>query len=214
MTDEVNLSPTAGATHDTLSQFIVYACPVGPLAEQLDYYLQASLKQCGANAAHRYMPHCTLTGFFHEVESSIPRYVQALEQSLTRAQQTRLHQPIVIRALSFNDDWHGLEIEADWLKTLVDDFSKHADSSTRPDEIRLKSWLHLSLAYKFDLSHAAQLRDLAEAHVNIESDVNWELRYYQRLKELNTDTTAVSQTEKPIETYGGDRWICHHAWKL
>ncbi len=45
----------------SLSQFIVYACPQGELAEQIQDFYQESLDLCGFNAAHNYMPHCTLT---------------------------------------------------------------------------------------------------------------------------------------------------------
>ncbi|MEO0802793.1 MAG: hypothetical protein AAFY57_11025 [Cyanobacteria bacterium J06642_2] len=50
-----------------LRELILYACPVGSLVEQLDCYFQKSLQLCGHNTAHLYMPHCTLTGFFHDV---------------------------------------------------------------------------------------------------------------------------------------------------
>ena len=48
-----------------ICEFIVYACPVGTLAGQLDLFFARSRAECGENAAHAYPPHCTLTGFFH-----------------------------------------------------------------------------------------------------------------------------------------------------
>ena len=47
-----------------MPKLIVYACPVGELAEQLETYFSKSRLACGPNQAHQYMPHCTLTGFF------------------------------------------------------------------------------------------------------------------------------------------------------
>jgi ubiquitin-associated SH3 domain-containing protein len=194
-----------------LSQFIVYACPIGNLAEQLDRYFQVSLETVGANSAHRYMPHCTLTGFFYEVELSVSRYVDALSQSLAIAQPHRPASPITIRTLSFKEDWHGLELDSDWLKALVADFSNRVESLTRPDPIRLKSWLHLSLAYGFEPSHASQLKALAIDSVDLDADVAWELRLYQRFSQETGDRPSRFE---PTEEYGGDRWRCHYRWTL
>ena len=201
-----------------MTQFIVYACPTGALAERLDRYFEKSLTLCGVNAAHRYMPHSTLTGFFHDVESSVPQYIEALGNALTRAQASRSDQPIQITALSFRDDWHGLELESDWLKALVADFAHHVDSFNRPDPLRLKSWLHLSLAYEFELSQSVQLTHLAQTHIDITADVNWELRYYQRIKKQDAqhDHHSCTTDSRPIEEtiYGGDRWLCHRVWRI
>ena len=201
-----------------ITQFIVYACPIGALAEQIDRFFEKSLVLCGANAAHRYMPHCTLTGFFHDIESSVPRYVEALDNALAYAQANYPEQPIQIKTLSFRDDWHGLELEADWLKALVADFARHADSPTRPDPLRLKSWLHLSLAYEFEPSQTVQLTHLAQTHIDIAADVGWELRYYQRIKVKdlqNSPNVEVTETRTTNGmTYGSDRWICHRVWRI
>ncbi len=203
-----------------LSQFIIYACPTGALAKHLEQYFEKSLASCGANAAHRYMPHCTLTGFFHDVESSIPHYVQALALAFNHAQSTRPASPIQITSLAYRDDWHGLELESEWLKAFIADFAYAADSPTRLDSLRLKSWLHLSLAYEFDPLQAAQLQHLAHSILDITADVKWELRFYQRIKEFDGVGIGEGDGEERRERgdgdvcYGGDRWRCHYSWRL
>jgi hypothetical protein len=39
---------------DSLGKFIIYACPVGELKEQLEDYFHKSLNLCGKNTAHNY----------------------------------------------------------------------------------------------------------------------------------------------------------------
>ncbi|HEY9621323.1 MAG TPA: hypothetical protein V6C78_13185 [Crinalium sp.] len=176
-----------------LEFFIVYACPVGELAEQLDQYFQQSLDCCGANAAHHYMPHCTLTGFFQDEESAIPLYVEALDRAFHQVQPCP-NPVITIQQLAFRSDWHGLELQSDWLKNLIVVFATSAASPTRREALRLKDWLHLSLAYDFQREHSDVLQQLAQNYISLKTPVQWELRFYQRNAE--------------------QRWICHQSWRL
>ena len=41
-------------------EFIVYACPLGTLGNQLDEYMEQTLYRCGRNGAHKSDPHVTL----------------------------------------------------------------------------------------------------------------------------------------------------------
>jgi hypothetical protein len=54
--------------------YIVYACPIGALTEEIEHYFAQSLELYGPNAVHKYMPHCTLTGFFHDESGSLSIY--------------------------------------------------------------------------------------------------------------------------------------------
>lgn len=175
------------------SQFIVYACPVGELAEQLDTYFEQSLRLCGRNAAHHYMPHCTLTGFFQDDEAAVAIYQKAIAQALKQAPPPP--DPVItITGMTFRPDWHGLELQSDWLKTLIKTIAHLAESPTRQEPLRLKDWLHLSLAYEFAPEHAKKLTHLAQSYVDVRSPVQWELRFYQR----HSDHT----------------WTCHQAWSI
>lgn len=175
------------------NSFIIYACPTGELAEQLDRYFQQTLTACGANAAHHYMPHCTLTGFFQDEETAIPLYVQALDRALSQAQSC-LTPVMTIQQLTFCPDWHGLELQSEWLKKMMTTFATFATSSTRQDALRLKDWLHLSLAYEFQPEQSELLIRLAQECINLQASVLWELRFYQR--------------------HSDHRWTCHRSWQL
>lgn len=177
-----------------MPKLIVYACPVGELAEQLETYFSKSHHACGPNQAHDYMPHCTLTGFFEDVTSSVPKYTQALERSLKRYRRSQPTPPLEVIDLKFGDNWHGLELSSDWLKKLILDFVCTATSPTRKSPLRPKDWLHLSLAYGFGPEQAATLQTLAQEVVDPQAPTGWELRFYQQ----NPDRS----------------WLCHQRLKL
>lgn len=173
--------------------FILYACPVGELADQLQAYFVESEQRCGRNAAHNYMPHCTLTGFFRDEETSIGVYEAAIAQALEEQLAIALPR-ITVQQMSFRPDWYGLEIESPWLQQFTVLVAQYADSPTRQEPLRLKSWLHLSLAYEFQPESAATLKQLAVQHINPQAPVAWEIRFYQR--------------------HPNHRWTCHHNWPL
>ncbi len=175
-------------------QFIIYACPVGELNNQLEIYFTKSLQLYGENTAHKYMSHCTLTGFFSDNCSSIPVYLEALDRAYKKAKHNNLSLDIEIKQITFSGNWHGLELQADGLKELIVNFTQIANSPTRTEEIRLKDWLHLSLAYDFDERNGEKLKFLATELIDLNSNVNWELRFYQK----NPDWS----------------WKCLKSWKI
>lgn len=175
-------------------KFIVYACPVGELAAQLEAYFQESRRLCGANPAHRYMPHCTLTSFFEDELNTIPLYLQSLEQAYIKALPTRPNPAIRIADVQFQPEWHGFELESDWLKKLTADFIEQARSPTCQEPLRRKEWLHLSFAYDFFPQNYKTLVRLAQDTINPQASVRWELRFYER----HSDWT----------------WTCHQSWQL
>jgi ubiquitin-associated SH3 domain-containing protein len=174
-------------------ELIVYACPSGELAQQLEDYFEQSQRLVGKNTAHSYMPHCTLTGFFHDIETAIPLYLQALDQTFIQAQPYP-HPVVTITQMTFRSDWHGLELQSDWLQQRMTDFAKLAQSPTRSEDLRLKIWLHLSLAYEFQSEQADELAQLARQLINPKASVEWEVRFYQR--------------------YPDRTWSCHQSWLL
>ena len=173
-----------------MQKFIIYACPFGELNKQLELYFQKSQIECGKNAAHKYMPHCTLTGFFEDELTAIPIYNNALENILSKYPTPT----IKILNMTFNSEWHGLELQSPMLKKLIVDFAKIANSTTRNGKLRLKDWLHLSLAYEFPPQQQEKLKTLATEIINPQASVTWELRFYQ----LHSDWT----------------WTCHKSWML
>lgn len=178
----------------TIGEYIVYACPRGPLAAQIEAYFASSLAAYGPNTAHRYMPHCTLTGFFPDQAATVPAYAAALAGALSQARGTRPAQPLAVLGLECRPDFHGLLLDGPWLERLVADFAAAADSPTRRSPLRLKSWLHLSLAYGFAPAQHEPLAALARAMVDPAAAVTWELCFYER--------------------HGDGSWVCHAAWDL
>lgn len=177
-----------------MPKFIVYACPTGELAEQIQRFFAESLESVGANAVHEFIPHCSLTGFFEDRLSSVPLYTQALTRCYNRALRSRPTPAITIQGFAFRPDWHGLELESPWLKKLIVDFACTVNSPTRKEALRIKDWLHLSLAYEFPTEQGKALSQLASQRIDPTAPVGWELRYYQR-----DDTHA---------------WTCHQTWPL
>lgn len=161
------------------SEFIIYACPLGKLNQQIENFFHKSLSLCGENKAHKYMPHCTLTGFFSDEISSIAYYIEALGKAYSITKDN-LDLSITIQQLTFQDDWHGIELKADGLKQLITKFAEIEKSPTRKEELRLKDWLHLSLAYEFNPEERDKLQKLATDIIDLQTSVDWELRFYQK----------------------------------
>lgn len=169
---------TEPAGGEQLTDLILYATPSGRLGEQIDDYLAETLTRFGANAAHQYPAHCTLTGFFHDVPRAIPAYLAALAQATNEMVS---HGPVVVSVdrLRLEGGWYGLELQSRWLIDLAASFKRHAPNIARPDEVRLKDWLHVSLAYGFDDQQASELASAAEG-IDITADVAWDVTLWQR----------------------------------
>ena len=196
-----------------MTKLILYACPVGELAIQIEQYFQESLKRYGNNAAHAYMPHCTLTGFFekensdppHQKDTIISHYTQTLTSILAEHRPLLPTSSIIVEPLIYKDNWHGLPLRADGLKHLAACFAAQASLPTQTEAIRLKDWLHLSLAYDFEPEHAEGLKQLATQMIDSTMSVSWELRCYERdSKRDNTSPQRLTQ-ESPLK----DQWTCH-----
>jgi hypothetical protein len=175
-------------------EYIVYACPRGKLATQLAGYFAASREHVGINTAHHYMPHSTLTGFFHDQPAAVSSYCTALEAALYRARPYRPPAALSILGMELQEDFHGLLLDGPWLKALIADFARSAHSPTRQDALRPKDWLHLSLAYGFPPEQHGPLATLARALVDIRAPVAWELGLYER--------------------HAGSAWNYHAGWPL
>jgi ubiquitin-associated SH3 domain-containing protein len=133
-------------------------------------------------------------GFFHDEPPAVATYCAALEAALRRA---RPHQPplaLSILGMQLQEDFHGLLLDGSWLKTLIADFARSVRSPTLRNALRLKDWLHLSLAYAFPPEQHQPLAELARQLVDIRAPVIWELGLYERGAE--------------------GAWACHAQWPL
>ncbi len=141
------------------------------------------------------MAHCTLTGFFHDRAETIGWYAEHLAAALREHTATRPTHPIQVTETQFTNDFHGLLLDSPWVKQLSADFAtRAAASATRSDTIRLKGWLHLSLAYGFAPEQHERLVALAQELIDPYAPTDWELRLYERQHDMN--------------------WTLHAAWAL
>jgi ubiquitin-associated SH3 domain-containing protein len=174
------------------AELIVYACPSGPLAEQLATYFERSLREVGPNAAHGYMPHVTLTGFFHDDAAAITAYGDALTAAIAEMPPPDAN-ALRVDGMHLMADFLYLKIESPWLIAMSRRFAHHAHSPTRRDALRLKDWLHLSLAYQFPDSQHQALTALARGLVDPFAPTTWAVRVYER---------------------DGARWAIHGEWPI
>lgn len=185
-----------------MGTYIVYACPVGEFSRQVESYFHRTRIECGANTAHKYMPHCSLTGFFNDEVASVAGYLQALHGVWCDAIATCPQPAIEISQMTFRQDWHGVELHSEWIKELIANFIQKADTHRGGEALRSKDWLHLSLAYDFDLQQHEHLTEIAQEIIEPRAPLEWELRFYQR----------------HIRHNGGDKceicWTCHQCWHL
>ena len=162
------------------AELILYACPSGELAGQIARYFAAAKEGFSWNPAHNYMPHCSLTGFFHDAPPAISEYV-AVMKGLLAGREACTRMPVLrVKEMVLRKDFHGLSLSSDWLLRLVADFAAAAPAATRTDALRLKHWLHLSLAYRFPEAEHESLAELARRTVNAQAPVTWTLYLYQR----------------------------------
>jgi ubiquitin-associated SH3 domain-containing protein len=155
-----------------VAELILYACPVGPLAEAIEAYWATVLATIGANSAHEYMPHVTLIGFFHGDAASVERHVATLTG--LRAPANELRGDVRVTGALFGPSHHLLTVEAPKCRALADAFRE------RTTGVRVKDQLHISLAYGFQPTDGPALERLGTELVDPLLPAAWELRFYER----------------------------------
>ena len=162
------------------TQFILYLCPTGPLGAALDSFFKRTAKEFGPNAAHAYMPHCTLTGFFWDEPSHAAQYIEALNACVQHCEWLKEEkEPIKITQLVTKPKWIGLEIDAPLIKRWVTQFVERAETPGLREHIRMKQWLHLSFAYGYPAEQFEPLAAMGR-QIDLSQTVSWELRFYDR----------------------------------
>jgi hypothetical protein len=161
-------------------KYIIYVCPTGDLANQLSTYFTRSYEVCGPNSAHKYMPHCSLTGFFEFEDKDLDRWTTTIENVLSSMIPSMPGPPVHIMDMVFRKKIHCLELDSAWLRTLISKMISTASSHGIARNVKSKSWLHLSLAYGFREKDAHKLKHLAVDTICPRSSVEWNLRFYSR----------------------------------
>ncbi|XP_033119264.1 protein UBASH3A homolog [Anneissia japonica] len=161
-------------------EFIMYACPVGPFAEELEAFWEQSLKEVGHNGAHGLLPHVTLCSFFSCDDSLVAEVTHAFQLAIDRWKNEAPDQIAVEYFAAAN--FIGLFIEeknAEYMRRVAQDFSVEALNIAGIKLEPHKKQLHLTLAYQFHQSHLEKLEKLSK-EINLNKSARWELRLYSR----------------------------------
>lgn len=166
---------TDGA-NPTTRELILYATPTGPLAHCCDSYFEWA---AGApTTAQEYPPHCTLTGFFWRDGTRAEELIERTATIVAAASPVP-DDAVDVVSLKTTPDWVGLELRSPWLLALAAEVAAADRPLQNEDALRLKHWLHLSLAYDIDdLSHHGAR---ARASVDIDLAAGWEVALWERL---------------------------------
>lgn len=166
-----------------LHDLILYATPTGGLARGIERFFDWA-NRFGPTAAQDYPPHISLTGFFHRTQQRREDVLSQYRQWLTGL-ELEPNGPIVIEGLYSQADWLGITVSSDWLETVTADFAQHQDVEVGEDELRLKTGLHISLAY--GVKDLEEYFDKAETFIDMTADVNFDIALWERIAIPPTD---------------------------
>jgi ubiquitin-associated SH3 domain-containing protein len=158
-------------------ELILYAVPTGPLAGAIDRYFAALRGDPAPTTAQTYPPHCTLTGFFRRDDQGASNAIDRMGRAIDQAGPVP-DDAVDIVGLTADERWVGLELRSTWLADLAATAAARHQEGPGDDPIRLKDWLHLSLAYGLDdlTTHAA----LALDSIDPTLDAGWEVALWER----------------------------------
>ncbi|XP_029660286.1 protein UBASH3A homolog [Formica exsecta] len=191
---------------DIQRQYVLYACPTGSLAEQLELFWSES-KDLGWNGAHSFIPHITLISFFDAPDECTEELVNALENVV---RQDGLHEHIELETY-VSPNFMGLfvkDVNAEGLKNIAVRYANKINALGITAEPQIKS-LHLTLAYQFPSNLFQSLRSMVEK-LRPNTSANWELRLYSRdsrLQNLHVHKVThahVSREHDELELRVGD----------
>lgn len=157
-------------------ELILYATPSGPLADQCHRYFRA-VEDCGSTTAQLYPPHCTLTGFFRRPAERRREIIAEVDTVLDEVGPVPVGE-VEVSELRTEDDWVGLVLRSPWLEATTAEFKARHRLRDGDDPLRLKSWLHLSLAY--GATNLAPHRRLANDMIDPAAEAVWSIALWQR----------------------------------
>ncbi|XP_035682670.1 ubiquitin-associated and SH3 domain-containing protein B-like [Branchiostoma floridae] len=162
-------------------EYVLFACPTGPLVTQLDEYSEKTLVHCGRNGSHNSFPHVTLCSFFAVPDSTVPKVVHAV---LTVAGRLSCREVPAKVSLDFysSSSFVGLFVDdrsAAFLRNASQEFANEVLKTTGIEVKAHKKQLHITLAYQFNPSQQKKLEELAR-DIDTSMPAQWDLRLYSR----------------------------------
>ncbi len=169
----------------TARELILYACPTGPLADDLEAFFAEATSRLGPTTAQTYPVHCTLTGFFRRrgerADAALRRLGEVIDEVGPPPEGS-----VTVDRLGVHDGWVGLELSSPWLLDLIDVVVAADDVIGDEDALRPKDWLHVSLAY--GVGDVAPYAELAREAVDPARPAAWNVNLWER--NMNGSWTA------------------------
>jgi hypothetical protein len=163
-----------------MNTYIVYLEPKGELKRFTDLFFERSAK-IQRNEAHLYMPHCSLTGFFH-TNADPQAMVKALDDDLSTARIQSLPipgQPILTKSLIIPI----LNPPTGLAKKIVETLSFFVNvRSKKADHVSLAYFnnrIKYSEPYDFMNLHAMALESWRRDEGMLLASLSWDIAFYQ-----------------------------------
>jgi len=193
-------------------EYILYACPTGPLRLELDEFWHKSLQKCGRNGIHNSFPHITLCNFFKCEDENVASLLHSLTRACKRVLNLNMSTQIDVEYFS-TQNYIGFflqENSAKLLWKLSEFFAEEAKITANTDvEAHSNKQLHVTLAYKFLPTHFNSLEILAK-QIDVSKSSLWEIRLYSRDSLFNGFETLrviyplTSRNEDHLQLINGD----------
>ena len=174
----MSMSPPETPAQAARRELILYATPNGELGRACERFFASVSTSGRATTAQTYPPHVTLTGFFRRSSSEVERVIAEAQSIIDAAPGGA----VTVHPMQVRTDWLGLEITSDWLSEVARAFADQHRVEPGDDAIRLKDWLHLSLAYG-TLPAGASVADYVEeatSTIKVEAPVTWSVGLWER----------------------------------
>ena len=171
-------STVGNAAMRSRRELILYATPGGEFGEACDRFFAEVAASGRSTTAQSYPPHVSLTGFFRRPPVAVERLTLEVQAAIAAAPRG----PVAVDPIARREGWLGVEIKSDWLLELASLFAARHRLEHGDDPIRLKDWLHMSLAYgEFPVGTGAQdYLDQAQATIAVNAPARWSVGLWER----------------------------------